>query len=90
MAMGLSESRIASDKRRSETLGKRDVHRVSERVSASEMVGALHEWLCGPTPNWQAQEVCDSDESLVVADQSAHNRSPYRPDYFDIEVGRGM
>jgi hypothetical protein len=90
MATGLSESRIATDERRSQALGKRDVQRVSEGVSASEMVGALHEWLCGPTPNWQAQEVCDSDESLVVADQPARNRPPYRPDYFDIEVGRGM
>lgn len=90
MAMGLGESPVASDERRREALGEGDVHSIGHGMSGPQLVGALDEWLHRPTPNRQAQEVGNRDESFMIADQAAHDRSTYRPDHLDVEVGRGM
>src|ERR1700756_4131983 len=90
MAMGLGEWPVASDERCAEALGEGDVHSIGDGMSGSQVVGALDEWLYRPTPNRQAQEVRNRDESFMIADQPAHDRSTYRTDHLDIEVGRGM
>lgn len=38
----------------------------------------------------QTPEVRHGDESLMIANQPAHNRSTYCPDDLDIEVSRGV
>jgi hypothetical protein len=88
MAMGLGEPPVAGEERRTEALGKGDVHSIGHRVSAAQFVGALDEWLCGPTSHRQVARVCYSDESFVIADQLAHNGPTYCPDHFDVEMGR--
>jgi hypothetical protein len=88
--MGFSQSPVACNEGRNEPFSEGDVHAIGHGVSASQLVGTLDEWLYGPTSNRQTPEVCHGDETLVIADQPAHNRSTYRPDRLDIEVSRGM
>lgn len=90
MTVGLSQSPVAGDKPRSEPLGEGEVYAVGNGMSAPQLVSTCDQWLYRPTPNRHASKVGDSDESFVIADQPAHNRSPYRPDDLDVEMGGRM
>jgi hypothetical protein len=78
MAMGISESSVASDKRRRKALGEGDVHAIGHGMSVTQLVSTLDECLCRPTPNGQALEVGNGDEPFMIADQPADDRSAYR------------
>lgn len=90
VAMGLSESLVARDERRRESLGERDVHPVGHRVGVPQLVGTLDEGLRRPTPNRQTLEVGNGDQSFVVADQPADDRAAERADHFHVEMRRGV
>jgi hypothetical protein len=78
MAMGISESPIAGDQRRRKALGECDVHAIGHGMGITQLVSALDECLCRPTPNGQALEVGNGDEPFMIADQPADDRSAYR------------
>lgn len=90
VAVGLGKAPVASDQRRGKALGEGDVYTVSHRVGAAQLVGALGERFCRPTPQWQALKIGNSDEPFVIADQTAQHRSTDGADHLDIKVGRGM
>ena len=89
-AMGLSESPVAGDQRRTEALGQGDIYSIGHGVSTPQFIGALDEWLYGPTSNRQTVKVPNGDEPFMIADQPARSRSAYRPDHLDVEVSGGM
>lgn len=88
--MGLCESPVARDERRSEAFSARDVHSVGYGVGAAQLVGALDERPFRPTPEWQTLEVGSSHQPFVVGDEPARDRSTNGTNYLDVEVGRGM
>lgn len=85
--MGSCKSPVAGDERSIEAFGERDVHTIGYRVGIPQFIGTSNECLRGPWSNRQGPEVCNGDESFMVADELTQRSSTYRPEHFDVEVG---